>query len=155
MVIQKKKNVNHLEKKIIIPKDAQCFLVFELRLILYFTFVVHSGRDEFRIFFMLGGHQPQFPNPFWLNLPSQLVISYHWLAFLNQVRKKSPNFTVNHCWIHNRPYLENYQKLKKNHELKNLFQNIAHLLGTIIYFFSQMVKKNYFWTNISQKLKIA
>ena len=35
------------------------------------------------------------PDAFGLNHPSQLVIGYHWLAFLNQVRKYlSPQFTT-------------------------------------------------------------
>ena len=33
------------------------------------------------------GLHPQTPNPFGWNHPSQLVIGYHWLVFLNQVCK--------------------------------------------------------------------
>ena len=41
--------------------------------------------------------RPQAQDAFGLNLPSQLVTGYHWLAFLNQVRKNlsSPQFTTN------------------------------------------------------------
>ena len=76
---------------------------------------------KFRIFFMLEelhppktsvfvwgfiphiphwGLRPQAPDAFGLNPPTQLVLGYHWLAFLNQVRasptkkivQKWPNF---------------------------------------------------------------
>ena len=33
------------------------------------------------------GHRSQAPNAFGLKPPSQLVIGYHWLAFLSQVKK--------------------------------------------------------------------
>ena len=32
------------------------------------------------------GARPQAPDAFGLNLPGQLVIGYHWLAFLNQLQ---------------------------------------------------------------------
>ena len=38
---------------------------------------------------VLRGLGPQAPDAFGLNPPSQLAIGYHWLTFLNQVRKKS------------------------------------------------------------------
>ena len=34
-----------------------------------------------------GGLRTQAPDTFRLNPPSQLIIGYHWLAFLNQVHK--------------------------------------------------------------------
>ena len=53
---------------------------------------------------MSGGPQPPKPNSLWvptpgpdafrLNSSSQLVIGYHWFAFLNQV-PKNPKFTTN------------------------------------------------------------
>ena len=39
----------------VLKRIFERFLVFELISILYFTFVMHSGLDEFRIFSMLGG----------------------------------------------------------------------------------------------------
>ena len=38
--------------------------------------------------------RPQAPNAFGLNRPSQLILGYHWLAFLNQVwnNLSSPQF---------------------------------------------------------------
>ena len=36
--------------------------------------------------YMLEGHPSHAPDAFGLNPPSQLIIRYHWLAFLNQVR---------------------------------------------------------------------
>ena len=52
------------------------------------------GRKKFNIFFLLGWLSPPKPLSSWgsttgtfgLNQPSQLVIGYHWLPFLNQVR---------------------------------------------------------------------
>ena len=38
---------------------------------------------------MFVGPDPQAPDRFGLNPPSQLVIGYHWLAFLNQVLEQS------------------------------------------------------------------
>ena len=42
--------------------------------------------------FLWEGFRPQAPDAFGLNPPSQLVLGYHWLAFVNQVHKtfKSP-----------------------------------------------------------------
>ena len=42
---------------------------------------------------VLKGLRPQAPDAFGLNTPNQLVIGYHWLAFLNQARK-NPQFTT-------------------------------------------------------------
>ena len=43
------------------------------------------------------GFHHQTPDKFGFNPPSNLVIGYHWLAFLNQVHKilASPQFTTN------------------------------------------------------------
>ena len=51
----------------------------------------------------------QISNAFGLNPPSQLVIGYHWLTFLNQVRKnflfKNFEFIISHiCKTKNRKY---------------------------------------------------
>ena len=64
------------------------FLVFEIWLILNKTFVVHWVLEEIRHFFMLGVLRPQALNTFGLNPTIELVIGFHWLPFLNQVRKK-------------------------------------------------------------------
>ena len=47
--------------------------------------------DEFNFFHVGEGGRlaPQAPGAFGLNLASQMVIGYNWLAFLNRVRKKS------------------------------------------------------------------
>ena len=71
---------------------------------------------------MLGGVRPPVlsaPHPhrrlhppaldaFELNLPSQLVIRYHWFAFLIEVLKNLSNPRPVHyeCRIENRPYLK-------------------------------------------------
>ena len=44
-------------------------------------------------FFYVRGLRPQAPNGFGLNPTSQLVIGYHYLAFLNQVLKQSQVIT--------------------------------------------------------------
>ena len=46
---------------------------------------MHQNRSKKN---MLGGLRPQAPDAFGLNPPGQLVIGYHWLAFLNQVLKQ-------------------------------------------------------------------
>ena len=45
------------------------------------------GTDEFIKKIMLGVLRPQASDTFGLNPLSQLAIGYHWLAFLNHVRK--------------------------------------------------------------------
>ena len=42
----------------------------------------------------VGGFAPHTPDAFGINPPSQLVIAYHWLAFLNQVLKQSKHRVV-------------------------------------------------------------
>ena len=49
-------------------------------------------KNKFNIFFVLEGLHPLGPDAFEFNSPSQLVIGYHWLAFLDQVRKIFANF---------------------------------------------------------------
>ena len=44
-------------------------------------------KKKLYIHFMLRGLRPQATHAFGLNPPNQLVIGYHWLALLNQVRK--------------------------------------------------------------------
>ena len=85
---------------------------------------------KLKIVFMLGGLRPQAPAVFGLNPPSQVVIRYHWLAFLNQVRKNrqfpsSLLTTVDYKIDHISKTNKNYNR---THELENPFQNIAHLL---------------------------
>ena len=96
------------------------FLVFEIRSILYSTFVVNwSGTwiNSGKIYVLRGsaplnppvhgelsphaphrGLHPWAPDAFGLNPPAPrlYVIMYHWLSFLNQVHKnRSPEFTTN------------------------------------------------------------
>ena len=109
--------------------------VFDTRSILYSTFVVNWGLKRIQKNIMLGvsvpqnlpfrgglrphhpqpRHRPPAPDGFGLNPPSQLVIGYHWLAFLNQIRKnprsqgkihKSPRPMHYECLVQNRPYLK-------------------------------------------------
>ena len=85
--------------------------------------------DESRKKIISGGPVPlnlcQTPDISGLNPPNQLLIGYHWLAFQNKVRKNilRPQFTINDEWKNNHT-----SKTKETHELKNPFQNIAHLL---------------------------
>ena len=53
------------------------------------------------------GLRPQTPAAFGLYPPNQLIIRYHWLAFLNQVCKNSKSPIHYDCWVQNRPYLIN------------------------------------------------
>ena len=50
-------------------------------------------------------------NAFGLNSPNQLVIRYHWLAFLNQVRNESKTQSsksqILESWVQYRPYFKN------------------------------------------------
>ena len=50
----------------------------------------------------LQGLQPQALDTFGWNIPSQLVIGYHWLTFLNQVRNASVQelVQVKNIWPH-------------------------------------------------------
>ena len=51
------------------------------------------GKKSSTFCFVFGGLRTQAPDVFGLNLPSQLVIGYHWLAILNQLHKNQvPNF---------------------------------------------------------------
>ena len=84
-------------------------------------------------------------NAFRLNAPSQLVIGYHWFAFLNQVLW---------TWITSlfNEKLTISQKLKnRTKKLKKPFQNIAYLLG-------RYKKKNFMgisrWSKIDHISKI-
>ena len=65
------------------------FLVFEIWSILYFSHVMHSG------------------------LKGKLI---KWYRFRKTLFKNFPNpqFTVNHSWIQNRPYLKNEELPEKN-----------------------------------------
>ena len=53
-------------------------------LIFYIRSVLVQDFDKFWYCFMSGGLRPQASDAFGLNPPSQLVIGYHWLTFLNQ-----------------------------------------------------------------------
>ena len=55
---------------------------------------------------------PQAPDGFGLNPPSQLVIGYHWLTFLNQVRRNL-SLIYCKCRVQNRIYLVNQISPKK------------------------------------------
>ena len=94
------------------------FLVFELCSILYFTFVMHSGLDEFRFFFHVRGLHPPKPPVFEVGFHSHIPIwrlraqaphdfrlnpQPDWLASESGSQK---SLTVNHCWIQDRPYLK-------------------------------------------------
>ena len=121
-VHQNQSKQKHFEKK------SSLFLCYE-----HFASLIISVR---------GGLRPLHPlasDYFGVNPPSQLVIGYHWLAFLNQVRK---NVLVPDQFTTNVEYkidhiLKTKNRNKKTHELKNPFQSIAHLLGWN--FFFQMI----------------
>ena len=105
------------------------FLAFKIWLILYSTF--ESELATLTNSIMLGGLRPTKPLGSWgawrltpltggttprprmlLDwIPSsQLVIGYHWLAFLNQVRKnhflRNKSRIYYECWVQNLPYLK-------------------------------------------------
>jgi len=72
-----------------VPEDEQCFEMYLCILWTVVRFLIFDGtytNSEKKI--VLGALSS---DPIVLNPPSQLVIGYHWLAFLNQVRK---NFLV-------------------------------------------------------------
>ena len=148
------------------------FLVFELWSILYFTFIVYSGlrriqkKNDVRglcpskspVF--VGGFtphiphlrrrlNPQAPDNFGLNPSGQLVIGYHWLAFLNQIHHPSSLRMLN-----TKSTISQKLKIaqKKTKQLKNSFQNIAYLLAVKNIKKSYWVYRNDLKSILSQKL---
>ena len=88
----------------------------------------------------------------------------HWLASTTYFAKissrffASHQFPVNHCWIHNRPYLRKLNFTQKKPEHKNPFQNIAHHLRQhpiLLYLVSKNNRKLWTKTIITQKIKFA
>ena len=84
-----------------------------------------------------GELHPQAQGTFGFKLPSQLVIVYHWLAFLNLVGYLSIHYE---CLVQNHSYLKKIIII--THELKNPFQNITHLLGRILFLQKRPKKPN-------------
>ena len=95
------------------------FLFYCFCYLFIFTFAPLNptvGRD-------LGSHRrlhPQAPNIFVLNPPSQLVIGYCWLMFLNQVRK------IRFQKLKRKILLNEFKK--KSDFFFHTFQNIVNLL---------------------------
>ena len=78
--------------------------------------------------------QQEAPPPghgyFWIETHNQLVIGYHWLAFLNQVRKNLIKVPSSLEMLNTKTTISKKLKIeqKRTHELEH-FQNITYLLG--------------------------
>ena len=71
-----------------------------------------------------GGLFPQEPDAFVFNLPNQLVIGYHWLAFLNRQSTLSSKSQFTRSF----EYKIDHNSKNKNRKIDySLFQHIAYL----------------------------
>ena len=91
---------------------------------------VHQNQSK-TFYFMLWRLHPQAPDCFRLNPPSQLDIGYHWLAFLNQVRKESQTAVVkvpNSLKMLSRKLSQKIKIAKTGKLFLHKFQHSAHPL---------------------------
>ena len=80
---------------------------------------------------MLGGLRSQASDAFGFNSASQLDIGYHWLAFLNQVRKESQTAVVkvpNSLKMLSRKLSQKIKIAKTGKLFLHKFQHSAHPL---------------------------